>query len=69
VLHGRGYARSGDAPTLVDVLAKRIDSPFFSADLVLSEDGELRLVELGDGQVSDRKKWPADRFASMLPER
>lgn len=34
--------------------------------LVLRSDGVLRVVELGDGQVSDRKEWPAERFAWML---
>lgn len=66
VLHGRAYAREGDAPALAHELARRIDSPFFSADLVLSEDGALRLIELGDGQVSDRKNWSAEQFVSML---
>jgi hypothetical protein len=43
-------------------------SPFFSIDLITSESGELRLVEIGDGQVSDRKQWPAERFAAMMYE-
>lgn len=66
VLNGRAHAREGSAPPVVHELAKRIASPFFSVDLVLSENGNLRLIELGDGQVSDRKKWPAMQFASML---
>jgi hypothetical protein len=66
VLNGRAHAREGEAPLLVHELAKRIDSPFFSVDVVSSESGELRLIELGDGQVSDRKKWPAELFASIL---
>jgi len=28
--------------------------------------GEPRLVEIGDGQVSDLKKWPVTRFVEML---
>lgn len=66
VFNGQAHAREGGAPPLVQELATRIDSPFFSVDLVSSESAGLRLIELGDGQVSDRKKWPAERFASML---
>jgi hypothetical protein len=66
VFNGQAHARTGNAPPLVHELAARIESPFFSVDLVSSESAGLRLIELGDGQVSDRKKWPAERFASML---
>jgi len=66
VLNGNAHGREGCAPPLVHELAKRIRSPFFSVDLVLSESGTLRLIELGHGQVSDRKKWSAERFASMI---
>ena len=68
VFNGRAYAREENVPPLVQDVAKRIKSSFFSVDVVTSESGELRLIELGDGQVSDRKKWPADKFASMLLE-
>lgn len=50
----------------VATIAERIDSPFFSVDIILSKEGQHRLIELGDGQVSDRKKWLPERFASML---
>ncbi|MDM5176015.1 ATP-grasp domain-containing protein [Massilia sp. DJPM01] len=66
VLHGKAHGRDGSAPELVHELARRIDSPFFSVDVVTSSQGERRLIELGDGQVSDRKQWPADRFMAML---
>ncbi len=66
VFDGQAHGREGSAPPMVHELAKRIQSPFFSVDLVSSENGDLRLIELGDGQVSDRKKWPAQQFASML---
>lgn len=68
VLGGQPHGRDGRVPPIVEEVATRINSPFFSVDIVLSAQGEPRLVELGDGQVSDRKKWPADRFASMLNE-
>lgn len=56
----------GEVPQLVREIASRIDSPFFSIDTALREDGVLRLVELGDGQVSDLKEWPPSKFAEFL---
>ncbi|MDV3438612.1 ATP-grasp domain-containing protein [Pseudomonas otitidis] len=61
VLDGRAFGRNDEVPAL-----RRVPCPFLSVDLVASETGALRLVELGDGQVSDRKQWPADRFVAML---
>ncbi|MDQ1921900.1 ATP-grasp domain-containing protein [Massilia pseudoviolaceinigra] len=66
VLHGQAHGRDGSAPELVHEIARRIESPFFSVDVVASSRGELRLIELGDGQVSDRKQWPVGRFMAML---
>jgi ATP-grasp domain, R2K clade family 3 len=66
VLNGKAHARHGIAPAIAYEIAQRIESPFFSVDVVQSENGSLRLIELGDGQVSDRKKWPADQFMAML---
>ncbi|MET9317350.1 ATP-grasp domain-containing protein [Kribbella sp. NPDC003505] len=40
----------------VEALAGRITLPFVTVDLVRRADGAWRVVELGDGQVSD---WPA----------
>ncbi len=66
VYKGTAYGRDGLVPDLVDKIAAAIDSPFFSVDTVLSADCKLRLIELGDGQVSDRKRWPAETFAKMF---
>ncbi|NVD69834.1 ATP-grasp domain-containing protein [Duganella sp. BJB1802] len=68
VLRGTPYGRDGTVPDLVRRIAAAVDSPFFSVDTVLSADGHLRLIELGDGQVSDRKLWPAENFARMLAQ-
>lgn len=68
VLNGHAYARQGEAPALVNEVARRVDCPFFSVDVVAAHDNGLRVIELGDGQVSDRKKWPAARFAAMFSE-
>ena len=37
----------------LNLVAKRIDSPLFSVDIAYDADGRTRLVEIGDGQVSD----------------
>jgi hypothetical protein len=66
VFKQKAFARDGMIPEIVERIAARIDSPFFSVDIVLAADGVPRLIELGDGQVSDRKKWSADRFIEML---
>ena len=66
VLNGKPYAAAGDVPDIVNICAQIITSPFFSVDVVLRSDDVIRIVELGDGQVSDRKEWEAERFAQML---
>ena len=66
VLHGEAHGRTHVVPDIVQRIAGVITSPFFSVDIVASTDGTQRLIELGDGQVSDRKQWPADRFVRML---
>lgn len=66
VWRGRAHGCNGSVPALVASIAARIGSPFFSVDMVRSADGRLRLIELGDGQVSDRKQWTATQFLAML---
>jgi len=65
VLYGTPYAASGEIPQLVSECARRIHSPFFSVDVAMRTDGLLRVVEIGDGQVSDLVGWDAARFAEM----
>ncbi|MFZ2266281.1 MAG: ATP-grasp domain-containing protein [Azonexus sp.] len=66
VFRGKPYGRNGAVPEIVQTVAPRISSPFFSVDVVLSTDGTPRLIELGDGQVSDRKQWPVERFLEIF---
>lgn len=68
VLNGHAYGRDGNVPQLVSEIASRIKSPFFSVDIVEAADGQLRLIELGDGQVSSRKKWSMDTFVRVIAE-
>jgi ATP-grasp domain, R2K clade family 3 len=66
VFKHKAFARDGVVPEIVERIANRIDSPFFSIDIVLDVNDVPRLIELGDGQVSDRKKWGVDQFVEML---
>lgn len=45
--------------------ARRISSPFFSVDGATREDGVERVVEIGDGQISDLVGWSAQDFAKL----
>ena len=66
VFRGKPYARLGAVPEIVQTVTSRINSPFFSVDIVLSTDGVPRLIELGDGQVSDRKQWHVEHFLEIF---
>jgi hypothetical protein len=67
VLHGVGYApTAGDqVPDIVAKCAERLPSKFFSVDVAQRSDGRLRVVEVGDGQVSDLVGWSPEAFATM----
>jgi hypothetical protein len=63
-----GVPHSADAtpiPAIVRDCARRIASRFFSVDVVQRTDGVERVVEVGDGQVSDLVGWSEDAFAAM----
>ena len=60
------YARDNIIPELVEEVAKRIDSPFFSVDTCYDTAGKLWIIELGDGQVSDIKKWQTKDFVKIF---
>jgi hypothetical protein len=66
VFKGKPHAREGVAPAGVEPIAARIDSPFDSVDVALNRQGQLRLIELGDGQVSDRKQWGVEPWLAMF---
>jgi len=67
VLNGKPYGADpqSEIPDLVFKCANRIDSDFFSVDVTLRSDGELRIVEIGDGQVSDLVGWSVERFVEI----
>ena len=57
----------GVVPDLVAEVARRTGSPFFAVDMAMRNDGVLRVVEIGDGQVSDHVGWEPDVFAELWP--
>jgi len=67
VLFGVRYAATaGDAvPDIVQKCSERLPSKFFSVDVARRTDGQLRVVEVGDGQVSDLVEWSPGAFADM----
>lgn len=67
VLNGVGYSPVAGVPipNIVQECAKRIPSRFFSVDVAQRRDGVLRVIEVGDGQVSDIVGWSPQAFASM----
>ena len=66
VVQGEVFARSGIIPEIVRTAASRISSEFFTIDAVQRSDGVRRIVELGDGQVSDLKDWTLEQFMPVL---
>jgi hypothetical protein len=66
VLDGEVFAESGGIPPIVQECIRRLNSRFYSVDVIEREDGHLRIVEIGDGQVSDLVGWTPERFASIL---
>lgn len=66
VVAGKPFSHDDMVPDIVDKIVSKIDAPFYSIDLVENQVGNLRLVELGDGQVSSRKKWPIGKFLELF---
>jgi hypothetical protein len=66
VIDGNPYAETGTVPDIVFECAKRLTSRFYSVDVVQCADGHERIVEIGDGQVSDLVGWTPSRFAEIL---
>jgi hypothetical protein len=68
VIDGVPHAADGEAPPIVHDCAGRLDCRFFSVDVIQRSDGKLRIVEVGDGQVSDLVGWTPQQFAGILAE-
>jgi hypothetical protein len=66
VLKKQIYAADGVIPEQAIEISQRIERPFYSIDMAIDNSGKLRLIEIGDGQVSDIKEWAVERFVQML---
>lgn len=61
------FSREGvQIPEFVKEISCLHSAPFYSIDVVAGTDGELLLVELGDGQVSDTKQWEVKDFYKIF---
>ena len=70
VINGRYYGQQSAfdlrAMRILEEVKDSILSPFWSIDIAMRvEDGEFRIVEIGDGQVSDLVGWTEERFAEV----
>ncbi len=67
IINGKSFAadRADSIPSIVTECAQKIDSKFFSIDIIKRRDGTLRVGEIGDGQVSGLVGWTPDRFAEI----
>jgi hypothetical protein len=66
VVQGRAFSMDGAVPSIVELCVERIASPFFSVDVTRRADGTPRVVEIGDGQVSDPVGWTLERFVCLF---
>jgi len=66
VFNGIAFGAFGVVPSMVSTIAAALRVPFFSIDVAENEAGQLRLVEIGDGQVSDIKEWAPEVFVKMF---
>ncbi len=66
VWRSKAHTHDGEVPEIVHEAAERVSSPFFTVDVARRSDGVLRIVELGDGQVSDRKQWTSRQLLDVL---
>jgi hypothetical protein len=67
VINGWSFAAlpNREIPDIVRECARRIESKFFSVDIIKRTDGCQRIVEIGDGQVSSLVGWTTERFAML----
>ena len=66
VLNGQIFSADDNIPPVVREIADIITTPFFSVDITENTAGELRLIEIGDGQVSDIKEWSTEKFVALF---
>lgn len=67
VINQKAFSANSDEiiPDIVYQCAKKITLNFFSVDVIERKDGVKRIVEIGDGQVSDLVNWSIERFIQI----
>jgi ATP-grasp domain, R2K clade family 3 len=69
VINGKFYGQNSMFDlrhmNILDLMSRSVPSPFYSVDIALRVDGVARIIEVGDGQVSDLVGWTPDRFAEI----
>ncbi|MGD1920436.1 MAG: ATP-grasp domain-containing protein [Pleurocapsa sp.] len=53
-----------DRPEQINLVLAE-NNNFFSVDVIERQDGVKRIVEIGDGQVSDLVGWTMERFIQI----
>ncbi|PHM27972.1 ATP-grasp domain-containing protein [Xenorhabdus innexi] len=66
VLNRKAFSADDQVPKLVSEIVQRVNTPFYTIDIAENTEGELRLVEIGDGQVSDVKEWAVDKLVAVF---
>ncbi|MBI3828102.1 MAG: ATP-grasp domain-containing protein [Planctomycetes bacterium] len=64
ILNGVPFGRK-PIPDIVWEATSRLSRKFYSIDVVTRRDGKIRIVEVGDGQVSDLVGWSVDDFVEI----
>jgi len=62
------YSPNTNIPSIVEEISKRHRAPFYSVDIIENHEGQHRLIEIGDGQVSDKKTWNTEEFCNLIVE-
>ena len=66
VWQGKVYSANHFIPTLAWQIAAKHLAPFYAMDIIQKNHGTWHLVEIGDGQVSDRKHWSVEVFCNIF---
>ena len=66
VYRGIPHSAVSPVPDIVKLVAQRLFLPFYCVDSIINSQGDARVVEIGDGQVSDLKHWTPDQFAEIF---
>lgn len=66
VLKGEIHSPNGKIPNIVKECSRYIINPFYTIDVARRVDGVDRVIEVGDGQVSDLVGWNIQQFLKIF---